>query len=201
MKSNYVWEWKKSWWNDICLNAHSFLSKLPITFQQQITQIFTVSCAIESSKWRRRKRSTLSDWWFDRSSLTFFLSVDWEIYKVTDSLGRGPGLGWLWFGCSTILPILPICLTVIRPSRNWRPVDYPKSKQTEPSYRPDGSPCKVIVAIVIIMSCVTQVKAALARFLFCCHALVTVWRVVSQVGLREPTTGCSISSLTWVGLT
>ena len=33
------------------------------------------------------------------------------------------------------------------------------------------------------MSCVTQVKAALARFLFCCHALVTVWRVVSQVGI------------------
>ena len=32
------------------------------------------------------------------------------------------------------------------------------------------------------MSCVTQVKAALARFLFCCHALVTVWRVVSQAG-------------------
>jgi hypothetical protein len=30
------------------------------------------------------------------------------------------------------------------------------------------------------MSCVTQVKAALARILFGCHTLVTVWRVVSQ---------------------
>ena len=32
------------------------------------------------------------------------------------------------------------------------------------------------------MSCVTLVKAALARFLFGAHALVTVWRVVSQEG-------------------
>ena len=32
------------------------------------------------------------------------------------------------------------------------------------------------------MSCVTLVKAALARFLFGSHALVTVWRVVSQEG-------------------
>ncbi len=31
------------------------------------------------------------------------------------------------------------------------------------------------------MSCVTMVKAALARFLFGLHTLVTVWRVVSQV--------------------
>ena len=30
------------------------------------------------------------------------------------------------------------------------------------------------------MSCVTMVKAALARFLFGMHTLVTVWRVVSQ---------------------
>ena len=30
------------------------------------------------------------------------------------------------------------------------------------------------------MSCVTLVKAALARFLFGSHALVTVWRVVSH---------------------
>ena len=30
------------------------------------------------------------------------------------------------------------------------------------------------------MSCVTLVKAALSRFLFGAHALVTVWRVVSQ---------------------
>ena len=30
------------------------------------------------------------------------------------------------------------------------------------------------------MSCVTLVKAALARFLFGVHILVTVWRVVSQ---------------------
>ena len=43
------------------------------------------------------------------------------------------------------------------------------------------------------MSCVTQVKAALARFLFCCHALVTVWRVVSQVGSKEPG-GCREST-------
>ena len=32
------------------------------------------------------------------------------------------------------------------------------------------------------MSCVTLVKAALSRFLFGAHALVTVWRVVSQEG-------------------
>ena len=32
------------------------------------------------------------------------------------------------------------------------------------------------------MSCVTLVKAALSRVLFGAHALVTVWRVVSQEG-------------------
>ena len=31
------------------------------------------------------------------------------------------------------------------------------------------------------MSCVTLVKAALARFLFAVHILITVWRVVQQV--------------------
>ena len=32
------------------------------------------------------------------------------------------------------------------------------------------------------MTCVTLVKAALARFLFAIHALMTIWRVVQQEG-------------------
>ena len=31
-------------------------------------------------------------------------------------------------------------------------------------------------------NCVTLVKAALARFLFAIHALMTIWRVVQQEG-------------------
>ena len=34
--------------------------------------------------------------------------------------------------------------------------------------------------IVEIMSCLVLVKAALARFLFGAHTVLTVWRVVSQ---------------------
>ena len=34
------------------------------------------------------------------------------------------------------------------------------------------------------MSCVTLVKAALARFLFAIHILITVWRVVQQVSAQ-----------------
>ena len=36
--------------------------------------------------------------------------------------------------------------------------------------------------MLLRMTCVTLVKAALARFLFAIHALMTIWRVVQQEG-------------------
>ena len=39
-----------------------------------------------------------------------------------------------------------------------------------------------ISELLLRMTCVTLVKAALARFLFAIHALMTIWRVVQQEG-------------------
>ena len=72
--------------------------------------------------------------------------VNFVFFETLTTEKSATGLGWLWFGCSTVLPSCPagsrFCQIPISSSTIGQTVEHSKSKSAKPSLSSFGTPCR-----------------------------------------------------------
>ena len=121
---SHCWEWPTTW-----LTKSGRGSSIESRLQEEwdIPILCIKSMPFQIILWLCYNFSTVDIGYCDyRLSIT-----NHQLIIQGDSSALRPGLGWLWFGCSTIMPS-HFCQIPISPSSIGQTVEHPKSKSNQP---------------------------------------------------------------------